>query len=43
MDHTVNVWVRLEYFVKVLLFPDVDMKEVGPLSADKLDTIDGFF
>ncbi len=43
MDHAVNVWMRLEDFVEVLLFPDVDLKEVGSLSADELDTIDGFF
>ena len=43
MDHAINVWVRLKDFVKVLLFSDVDLKEVGALSADKLDTIDGFF
>lgn len=43
MDHAVNVWMRLEDFVEVLLFPDVDLKEVGSLSTDELDTIDGFF
>ena len=43
MDHAVNVWMRLEDFVEVLLFPDVDLKELGSLSADELDTIDGFF
>lgn len=43
MDHTVNVWMRLEDLVEVLLFPDIDMKEFGPLAADELDTIDGFF
>ena len=43
MDHAVNVWMRLEDFVEVLLLPDVDLKEVGSLSTDELDTIDGFF
>ena len=43
MDDTVNFWMRLEDFVKVVLFPDVDLKEVGSLSTDELDSIDGFF
>lgn len=43
VDHAVNVWMRLEDFVEVLLFSDVDVKEFGSLSADELDTIDGFF
>lgn len=43
MDHAVNVWVRLEYFVEVLLFSDVDLREFGSLSAYELDAIEGFF
>ena len=43
MDHAVNVWVCLEYFVKILLFSDIDLKEIRSLSADKLDAIEGFF
>lgn len=42
MDHAVYVWMRLEDLVEVLLSSDVDMIEVRSLSADKLDTIDGF-
>ena len=43
MDDTVNVWMRLEDFVEVVLFPYVDLKEVGSLSTDKLNAIDSFF
>ena len=43
MDDTVNVWMRLEDFVEVVLFPDVDLKEVGSLSTDELNAIDSFF
>lgn len=43
MYNTVNVWMRLEDFVEVFLFPDVDVKEVGSLSTNEFDSIDGFF
>ena len=43
MDDTVNIWMRLEDFVEVVLFPDVDLKEVGSLPADEFDSIDSFF
>ena len=43
MDDTVDVWMRLEDFVEVVLFPDVDLKEVGSLAADELNSINGFF
>ena len=43
MDDTVNVWMRLEDSVEVVLFPDVDVKEVGSLSTDEFNSIDGFF
>lgn len=43
MDHAVNVWMRLEDLVEVVLFSNVDLKEFGSLSADELNTIDGFF
>ena len=43
MDDTVNVWMRLEDFVEVVLFPDVGVKEVGSLSTDELDSINRFF
>lgn len=43
MDHAVNVWVRLEYFVEILLFSNVDLIEFRALSADELDAIEGFF
>ena len=39
MDHTVNVWMRLEDFVKVVLFSNVDMIEIRSLSAYELDTV----
>lgn len=43
MDHVVNVWMRLEDLVEVLLFSDIDLKEFRALAADELDTIDGLF
>lgn len=43
MDHAVNVWVRLEDFVEILLFSDVDMEKFGSLSGDELYAIDSFF
>ena len=42
MDHAVNVWMRLEDSVEVLLFPDVGLKEFRSLSTDELYSIDGF-
>ena len=42
MYHAVNVWMRVEDFVKVLLFPDVNLKEVGSFSTDELNSVDGF-
>ena len=41
MDHAVNVWMCLKDSVEVLLFPDVGMKEMGSLSTDKLNSIEG--
>ena len=43
MDDAVNVWMRLEDFVEVILFPDVGLIKVGSLSTDELNSIDGFF
>jgi len=43
MYNTVNVWMRLEDLVKVLLFPDVNVEVFRPLAADELDAIDHFF
>ena len=43
MDDTVNIWMRLEDFVEVVLFPDVDLKEVGSLSTNEFNSIDSFF
>lgn len=43
MDHAVNVWMCLEDSVEVLLFPDVGLKEMGSLSTDKLNSIEGLF
>ena len=43
MNDAVNVWMGLEDFVKVFLFPDVDVEEVGSLSTNELNSIDGFF
>lgn len=43
VNDAVNVWMRLEDFVKVLLFPDVGMEEIGSLSTDEFNSIDGFF
>lgn len=43
MYHAVNVWMRLEDLVKVLLFPDINVEILRPLAADKLNAIDDFF
>lgn len=43
MDHVVNVWMRLEDLVEVLLFLDIDLKEFRAFAADELDAIDGLF
>lgn len=43
MNDAVNVWMRLEDSVEVVLFFDIDIVEFRPLPADELDTIDGFF
>jgi len=40
MYHAVDIRMRLEDLVKVLLFPDVDMEELRPLAADELDAVD---
>lgn len=43
MDHAVNVWMRLEYFVEIFLFSDVDLEEFRSLPANELDTVESFF
>lgn len=43
VDHTVNIRMRLEDLIKVLLFPDIDMVELRSLARDKLNSIDCFF
>lgn len=43
MNHAVNVWMCLKDFVEVLLFSDVGLKEIGSLSTDKLNSIEGLF
>ena len=43
MDDAVNIRMRLKDFVEIVLFFDIDMEEFGPLPADELDAIDGFF
>lgn len=43
VNDAVNVWMRLEDFVKVLFLPDVGMEEIGSLSTDEFNSIDGFF
>lgn len=43
VDHAVNVRMRVKDLVEVVFFPDVDLKEFGPLAADELNAIDGFF
>ena len=43
MDHAVNVWMRLEYFVEIFLFSHVDLEEFRSLSADELDTVESLF
>ena len=42
MNDAVNVWMRLEDFVEVFLFSDVNLEEFGSLSADEFDTIYSF-
>lgn len=43
MYHTVNVRVRLEDLVKVLLLSNVDMNEFRALATNELDAIDSLF
>ena len=43
MDDAVNVRMRVKDLIEVVFSPDVDLKEFGPLAADELDAIDGFF
>ena len=43
MNDAVNVRMRLEDSVEVVLFFDIDIEEFRPLPADELDAIDGFF
>lgn len=43
MDHAVNIRMRLEDLVEVLLFPDVDIVKLGSLARDKLNSINCFF
>lgn len=40
VNDAVNVWVRLEDFVKILLFADIDLEELGAFAADELNAID---
>ena len=40
MNHAVNVRMRLENLVKILLFPDVNIVVFRSLAAYELDTID---
>ena len=43
VDHTVNIRMRLEHLIEVLLFPDIDIVELRSLARDKLDSIDCLF
>ena len=43
VDHTVNIRMRLEHLIEVLLFPDIDIVELRSLAGDKLDPIDCLF
>ena len=43
VDDAVNIRMRLEDLVEVLLFPDVDIVEFRSLARDKLDSINRFF
>lgn len=41
MDHAVNIGVFLEDLVETSFLGDVDVVELGPLTAKKLDAVDG--
>ena len=43
VNYTVNVRMRLEDLVEVLLLPDVNIIELRSLATDELDPIDCFF
>ncbi len=43
VDHAVNIRMRLEDLVEVLLLPDVDIVELRSLARDKLNSIDCLF
>ena len=43
MDYTVNIRMRLEDLIEVLLFPDIDIVELRSLARDKLNAIDCLF
>ena len=43
MDHTVNIRMRLEHLIEILLFPDIDMVELRSLARDELNPIDCLF
>ena len=43
VDYTVNIRMRLEDLIEVLLFPDIDIVELRSLARDKLNTIDCLF
>ena len=40
MDHAINIWMRLEHLIKVLLLSDIDIVIFGSLAADEFDAID---
>ena len=43
VDHAVNIRMRLEDLVEVLLFPNVDIVELRSLARDKLNSINCLF
>ena len=43
MDDAVNVWMRLEDAIEIILLSDVNVEKVRSLAADELNSIDGFF
>lgn len=43
MYDAVNIWMRLEDLIKVLLFPDIDVEVFRSFAADELNAIDDFF
>jgi hypothetical protein len=43
VDHTVDIWVCFEHLVQPFFICDIDLVELGSLSAEQLDAVEGDF